>query len=128
IGDAALGLGVIAAPKVRLGLQEAQLSAQFILGATLDAARGPLQRRLEIAALERLLRRATVPGGRALGLAAALPVLGEQLGLALARLLQPLRRQAVAELAIFGDQRRIGRLAQQRVAEDVLGLAGEIAA
>ena len=58
------------------------------------------QHRGEVVAVERLLGGAAVPGDAALGLAAALEVLGEHRRVALAGALEPLAGEPVAERAI----------------------------
>ena len=67
------------------------------LGAARDAGVGALEARREIVALERLRGGAAIERDRALRLAAALEVLGEHDGLALADLLEPLRGELVAD-------------------------------
>ena len=69
----------------------------------------------EVVALERLRGGAAIEGNRALWLAAALEVLGEDDRLRFAVLLEPLRRQLVAERAVLVGEHRVRRLGDERV-------------
>src|SRR5262249_19777525 len=73
-----------------------------------------------------LLGRAVVPADRAARLAAALEVVREHYRVALARALEPLGRQLVAERAVRVGEHRVRGLAEERVAECVLLLAREL--
>src|SRR5262245_16227659 len=78
-------------------------------------------------ALEGLLCRASIPARSAAGLSAALEVLRERHRVALAGGLEPGASEAVAERTVGVGERGVCPLTYERVAEGVLGLAGEFA-
>ena len=77
--------------------------------------------------MERLLRGAQVIGRRAGAIAAALEVPGEHPGIRLPALLEPLAGEAMPEPPVLLGQGGVGALAEQRVAERELALAGKLA-
>ena len=113
----------LAAPDVGLGLDQAERPSSSPAAPQATPALGALDGRGEIVRLERLLGGAAVPAHAPRRLAAAPEVLGHRHRVGRAVLLQPLAGEAVAERAVRLGQHGVGRLAHQRVAEDVVGVA-----
>ena len=88
---APLGLFVVGAPALRLGAGEVERAERLSGGAAGDPLVGSGDRGIEVVAFERLLGAEEVPIDGLVRLAAALEVLGEDAGVALADLLQPSR-------------------------------------
>src|SRR6185369_13351487 len=89
---------------------------------------GARQRRCQIVAFQRLDGGTDEEPEGALGIAAALVVLGEDQRIVLADALQIPTRQGMALLAILTGEEPVRGLADQRVVEAVLALAWESAA
>src|SRR5439155_6633581 len=109
----------IAAPDVGLRLQHEALGER--LARRIERARtfGERDGRVEVAPRERALRGDREEAPRALAVAAAIEVLAEHERIALTGLLEPLRREAMAETAIFVREHRVCGVAHERVAERI---------
>ena len=94
-------------------------------GAERHGALGVIEGRGEVVAGERLLGGALVVARGGGELSTELEVQGEERGVDLARALQVGARQPVAHAAVGVGEHGVGGLAHHRVAEGVLGLAGE---
>ena len=94
--------------------QKTELGARRAAG---DAPLGARERPFEVVAFQGLLRRAGVPGQSAGARAAALEMLGQRHGIALAHALEPIAGQHVAELLVVVGEHRVGAVAQERVPE-----------
>ena len=119
-----LGLCNLAAPAMRLGLDQTQRPAHLArLRVGIAAAeRGQPEghtgnRTREIVRLQGLLGRAPVPEGRAAGVASPTEMLCQHDGLGRAVFQQPLGGQVMAQQPVFLGQHRVGRLANQGVGE-----------
>ncbi len=112
-----LGQLVLAAPPLRLALDEAQAALLLAVGAAGDRLLDPLERGGEVVALERLLRRAAIPRDRPQRLAATFEVLGEHEGIGLAGRDEPRGGEAVAERAVLLREHGVGGLVDERVVE-----------
>ena len=111
--------GQIAAQPAQLRPQRVQLAQLLALRRPRSCPQAVRFRDLDIAAIDRQLRRLKDELDRALVLAGALAVLGQDLRIEPALALQIGRRQVMSELAIRVGKQPVGRLAQQAVAEGI---------
>ena len=117
-GERALGAAIeVAAPHRDLGLDREQVALLDLVGAAPQRALDEAGRAQLVLALERLLGRAAELAQRALRGAAAVEVIGEHRGVGVPRRLEPHAGRAVRDDAIGVGQRRVHRVAHERVTE-----------
>src|SRR5262249_39026539 len=119
------GLDETTRPAVRLRRDQPQRAELRSRRTRRDASLGAGDRARHVVALDRLLGRAPVARCGARALAAALEVLRERERLGLPRGLEPRAREAMPERAIGLRQHVVRSLAEERVTERVLAIAGD---